>query len=129
VAITTVEVMSVPVSDQDRARAFYTDVLGFTLEMDTEFAGGGMRWVMLRPPGGGTAITLVNWFDEMTPGWLRGSVLGCDDIEQTAASLRQAGVSFNEDDSAEAPWGRYLTFADPDGNGWVLQQTRHNLAG
>ena len=97
--------------------------------MDTEFTGGGTRWAMLRPPGSGTAITLVNWFDEMTPGWLRGSVLGCDGIEQTAASVRQAGVSFNEDEIAEAPWGRYLTFADPDGNGWVLQQTRHNLAG
>jgi len=128
-ALTSIEVMSVPVSDQARAKKFYTDVLGFTLEMDSEFPDGSMRWVMLRAPGGGTAITLVTWFDTMTPGWLRGTVLGCDDIDQTVAGLTQRGVSFNEDAIAEAPWGRWTSFADPDGNAWILQQTNTEFTG
>jgi catechol 2,3-dioxygenase-like lactoylglutathione lyase family enzyme len=126
-ALTSIEVMSVPVSDQEQAKTFYADVLGFTCEMDSGFNDGSMRWVMLRPPGGGTAITLVNWFDEMKPGWLRGTVLGCDDIESTWAALKERGVTFNEDKIADAPWGRSLTFADPDGNGWVLQQTNREF--
>ena len=67
-ALTNLEVISVPVSDQDRAKQFYADALGFTPEMDTSFGGGDMRWVMLRPPGGGAAITLVTWFESMPPG-------------------------------------------------------------
>jgi predicted enzyme related to lactoylglutathione lyase len=55
--------------------------------------------------------------------------LGCDDIEQTAASLKSRGVSFHEDAIEEAPWGRWLTFDDPDGNGWVLQQTNPEFGG
>ncbi len=128
-ALTSIEVVSIPVGDTDRSKCFYADVLGFSLEIDSTFGDGGMRWVMLRPPGGGTAITLVTWFEEMTPGWLRGTVLGCDDIEQTAAELTKRGVTFNEDAVAEAPWGRWLTFADPDGNGWVLQQTNREFSG
>lgn len=127
-AVSSIEVVSVPVSDQELARKFYAETLGFTVAMDAPF-GDGMRWLMLRPPGGGTAITLVTWFDTMTPGWLRGTVLGCDDIEQTAAELKGRGVSFNEDAIAEAPWGRWLTFDDPDGNAWVLQQTSPEFAG
>jgi catechol 2,3-dioxygenase-like lactoylglutathione lyase family enzyme len=123
-AVTSIEVMSVPVSDQDQAKKFYTEVLGFSCEMDSGFAGGTMRWLMLRPPGGGSAITLVTWFEEMTPGWLRGTVLGCDDLEATAAELRERGLTFHSDDVTEAPWGRWLTFGDPDGNGWILQQTK-----
>jgi catechol 2,3-dioxygenase-like lactoylglutathione lyase family enzyme len=126
-AVTSIEVMSVPVSDQDEAKKFYTEVLGFSCEMDSGFADGTMRWVMLRPPGGGTAITLVTWFDEMTAGWLRGTVLGCDDLAATAADLRQRGLSFDSDEIAEAPWGRWLTFADPDGNTWILQQSNQEF--
>jgi catechol 2,3-dioxygenase-like lactoylglutathione lyase family enzyme len=121
-ALTSLLVVSVPVSDQDRAKQFYADVLGFSVAMDATFAGGSMRWVMLRPPGGGTAITLVTWFETMPAGALTGSVLGCDDLEQTLAQLSDRGVSFAEDEIQEAPWGRWKTFADPDGNGWVLQQ-------
>jgi catechol 2,3-dioxygenase-like lactoylglutathione lyase family enzyme len=129
VALTSIEVMSVPVSDQERAKKFYAEVLGFTVEMDSEFADASMRWLMLRAPGGGSAITLVNWFDTMTPGWLRGTVLGCDDIDKTVGELTRRGVIFNEDAIAEAPWGRWMTFADPDGNGWVLQQTNREFTG
>lgn len=122
-ALSGIEVISVPVTDQDAAKKFYSETLGFAVGMDATFADGTMRWVMLRPPGGGTAITLVTWFDTMPPGSQRGTVLGCDDIERTAAGLQARGVVFHEDGVQEAPWGRWLTFDDPDGNAWVLQQT------
>ncbi len=121
-ALTNLEVISVPVSDQDLAKSFYTGKLGFSVEMDSSFAGGSMRWVMLRPPGSGTAITLVTWFETMPAGSLKGSVLGCDDLEKTLADLAARGVTFAEEEIQEAPWGRWKTFDDPDGNSWVLQQ-------
>src|SRR6185312_3487651 len=96
-ALTNLEVVSDPVSDQDRAKAFYAEQLGFAIEMDSSFGdGGGMRWVALRPPGSGTAITLVTWFDTMPAGSLKGAVLGCDDLEKTLADLEARGVSFHE---------------------------------
>jgi catechol 2,3-dioxygenase-like lactoylglutathione lyase family enzyme len=121
--LNSLQVVSIPVSDQDRARDFYADVLGFAVEVDSDFGNGSMRWVMLRPPGSATAITLVTWFDTMPAGSLRGSVLGCDDLEQTLAELSGRGLVFAEDAIQEAPWGRWKTFADPDGNSWVLQQS------
>ena len=127
-AISNLSVVSVPVSDQDRAKAFYVGQLGFTEQMDTSF-GEGMRWVMLRPPGSGAAITLVTWFDTMPAGSLRGSVLSCDDLDKTLADLAARGVGFNEDEVQEAPWGRWKTFDDPDGNGWVLQQDNPGFGG
>jgi len=126
-ALNNLQVVSVPVSDQDRARQFYAEQLGFTVEIDSSF-GEGMRWIMLRPPGSGTAITLVTWFDTMPAGSMRGAVLGCDDLEQTLAELAGRGVRFSEDEIQDAPWGRWKTFADPDGNSWVLQQNKPGFA-
>ncbi len=128
-SIVNLEVVSVPVSDQDRAKQFYMGKLGFTLEMDSSLGDGGMRWVMLRPPGSGTRITLVTWFETMPAGALKGSVLGCDDIARTADELAARGVTFSEDEIQEAPWGRWKTFDDPDGNGWVLQQSNPDFGG
>jgi catechol 2,3-dioxygenase-like lactoylglutathione lyase family enzyme len=127
-ALTNLSVVSVPVSDQDRAKRFYADTLGFSVDIDSSF-GDGMRWVMLRPPGSGTAITLVTWFETMPAGSLKGSVLSCDDLDKTLADLAARGVSFNEDEAQEAPWGRWKTFDDPDGNGWVLQQDNPDFRG
>jgi len=127
-AVTKFEVASVPVSDQDRAKQFYAGQLGFTEQIDAGF-GESMRWVMLRPPGSGTSITLVTWFESMPPGSLKGSVLGCDDLEKTLDELSARGVSFNEAEIQQTPWGRWKTFDDPDGNGWVLQQTNPDFAG
>lgn len=121
-ALNNLEFVSVPVSDQERAKRFYADKLGFTVLMDDTF-GQGMRWVMLRPPGSGTSITLVTWFGTMPPGSLRGTVLGCDNLEETLGELTARGVTFNEDEIEEAPWGRWKTFDDPDGNGWIVQQS------
>lgn len=121
-ALTNLDVVSVPVSDQERAKQFYVDKLGFAVQVDSTF-GESMRWVMLRPPGSGTSITLVTWFDTMPPGSLKGSVLTCDELEKTLAELSARGVTFAEDEIQEAPWGRWKTFDDPDGNSWVLQQS------
>jgi catechol 2,3-dioxygenase-like lactoylglutathione lyase family enzyme len=127
-AITNFSVVSVPVTDQDRAKSFYAEKLGFSAEVDSSF-GEGMRWVMLRPPGSGTAITLVTWFDTMPAGSLKGSVLSCHDLDKTLADLAARGVGFNEDEVQEAPWGRWKTFDDPDGNGWVLQEDNPDFPG
>jgi len=121
------ETVVVPVSDVDRAKAFYVDTLGFELVADTEM-GPGQRWVQVKPSGGETSITLVTWFESMPPGSLTGTVLGCEDLEQTLEELSERGVVFAEDKIQEAPWGRWKTFTDPDGNGWVLQQNTAGFA-
>ena len=119
--ISGVQLFSLPVSDQDRAKAFYVDVLGFELVNDAQM-GPGMRWVQVRPPGGATSITLVTWFETMAAGTIKGTVLETDDLEADVARLRSLGVDIPGDIEA-APWGRYVTFDDPDGNGLVLQET------
>jgi catechol 2,3-dioxygenase-like lactoylglutathione lyase family enzyme len=116
-----ISVMSVPVSDPDTSKAFYMEKLGFRVVMDEEF-GPGLRWCMLRPPGEGTAITLVTWFDTMPPGSLRGAVLSVPDIEAAVEDLRGDGVLTEDDEIEAAPWGRWVTVDDPDGNSWVVQQ-------
>ena len=120
-ALNNLEVVSVPVSDQDQAKRFYAGQLGFAVVMDSAF-GEDMRWVMLQPPGSRTRVTLVTWFDTMPAGSLRGTVLGCDDLEQTLGELAARGVTFHEETIQEAPWGRWKTFDDPDGNSWIVQQ-------
>jgi catechol 2,3-dioxygenase-like lactoylglutathione lyase family enzyme len=119
-AITAVQLFSLPVTDQDRARGFYVDVLGFELVNDSEM-GPGMRWVQVRPPGAATSVTLVTWFPTMAPGSSKGTVLGTDDLDGELARLRGLGVVI-EGDIQEAPWGKFVTFDDPDGNGIILQQ-------
>lgn len=118
---THISVVSIPVSNPDVAKAFYMDMLGFELVMDSRF-GAGLRWVMLRPPGAETAVTLVTWFDTMPPGSLRGTVLSVANIDATAASLRAKMLLDDDDEIQSAPWGRWVSVEDPDGNGWVIQQ-------
>jgi len=114
----SVDILSVPVADQDRSKAFYTEKLGFTVRAD-EPMGSDQRWVQLQPPAGGASITLVTWFDAMAPGSLRGVVLGVDDADASYAELVSRGVPFSGE-LEDAPWGRFATFTDPDGNGFVL---------
>jgi catechol 2,3-dioxygenase-like lactoylglutathione lyase family enzyme len=120
------QLFSVPVSDQDRARDFYVDVLGFALLADQQFTPE-MRWVMVAPPGAQTALTLVTWFPSMPPGSLQGTVLETDDLEGDVAALSAKGVAVSE--LQDAPWGRFVTFADPDGNGLVLQASASSAPG
>jgi predicted enzyme related to lactoylglutathione lyase len=81
-----------------------------------------MRWVMLRLPGTETAITLTTWFESMPAGTLRGTVLSVPDIEAAAAGFRSKGLIDEDTEIESAPWGRWVTIEDPDGNGWVVQQ-------
>jgi catechol 2,3-dioxygenase-like lactoylglutathione lyase family enzyme len=122
-AIRHVQLVSVPVSDQDRAKEFYVDVLGFALLTDQQLTPD-MRWVMVAPPGAQTALTLVTWFPSMLPGSLQGMVLETDDLERDIEVLSDRGVTVSE--LQEAPWGRFVTLADPDGNGIVLQASAAN---
>ena len=121
--VTHVQVLSVPVSDQDRARDFYVDTLGFDLIADYPMGPGG-RWVQVAPKGAATTLTLVTWFPTMPPGSLKGLVLETDDLDGDVTSLRERGVAFADGGIQLAPWGRYATFDDPDGNGIALQSTR-----
>jgi catechol 2,3-dioxygenase-like lactoylglutathione lyase family enzyme len=118
-------IVSVPVSDQDRAKTFYTDVLGFVVGRDSPFRDNA-RWIEVKPTTDSTlTITLVTWFPSMPPGSLRGLVLLADDLDATYATLQKRGLS-TATAIQSAPWGRYATFSDPDGNGWVLQEARQS---
>ncbi|MGC9962389.1 MAG: VOC family protein [Acidimicrobiales bacterium] len=115
-----ISVISVPVSNPDVAKDFYVGVLGFEVEMDQ--VSPAMRWVMLRLPGTQTAVTLTTWFETMPPGSLRGTVLSVTDIEGALAELRAKGAVDDDAEIESAPWGRWITVEDPDGNGWIIQQ-------
>ena len=121
-AIQQIDVVSVPVSDQERAKAFYLDTLGFRLVRDNPM-GPEQRWIQVVPPGGGVSLTLVTWFPTMTPGALKGLVLQTDDIHADYAALAARGLAFHGAIQEEG-WGTFATFDDLDGNGWVLSQSR-----
>jgi len=117
--IRSFEILSVPVSDQQRAKRFYTEVLGFELVRESPM-GPGMSWIQLAPPGQSVTIALVTWFETMKPGGLQGVMVNTEDIDAEHAALRGRGLELSE--IKQEPWGRYAMFADPDGNGWVLRQ-------
>jgi len=119
-SLTRIQLLSVPVADQDRARDFYVGTLGFDLVADSPM-GPAQRWVQVRPRGGQTSITLVTWFATMPPGSLKGLVIETDDLEGDIKALAARGLTIG--DIQTAPYGRYVTFDDPDGNGLVLQAT------
>jgi predicted enzyme related to lactoylglutathione lyase len=116
-------IVSVPVADQARAKAFYAEKLGFVVTMEAKDAmGPGKSWITVRPSGGGASLTLVNWFETMPAGSLRGLVIATADLDGEHARLKTAHVDI--DDIKDAPWGRYATLRDSEGNGLVLQQAR-----
>ena len=119
-AVRGVRVVSVPVSDQDRAKAFYVDTLGLRLDRD-DASVPGLRWVQVSPTGGAPALTLVTWFDTMPAGSLQGLVLTCDDLQADYAALVARGVEFDAP-LRQQPWGAEAVLRDPDGNRIVLQQ-------
>ena len=116
--IAQVQTVSVPVSDQERARDFYVNTLGFELRSDNEW-GEGMRWIEVAPKGSTTSLTLVTWFESMPPGSLQGLVVATDDIRPTHEELVAKGVPFDSPPT-EMPGGTQAVFRDPDGNGLVL---------
>lgn len=115
--IDRIQLVSLPVSDQDRARDFYVGTLGLELVRDNPM-GPDQRWVEVAPMGAQTGITLVTWFPSMPPGSTKGLVLQTNDVDGDVSRLRDAGVAV--DGPQEAPWGRFATLDDPDGNGIVL---------
>ena len=114
--------VSVPVSDQDRAKQFYAETLGFEVVADNPNGNVG-RWIDLEIPGGGAGITLVTWFKEMPPGSMKGLVLEVDDMDASVAEWSARGLKLTSAPK-DTEFGRFATFDDPDGNGWVLMQPK-----
>ena len=108
----TIEIISIPVTNQERSKQFYED-LGFTLLAEAPF-GEGQKWVQLGFPGHDSSITLVTWFPKMPPGCQQGFVIKTDSLEQDIEELTAKGISVGKID--ETPWGRFATVKDPDGN-------------
>jgi predicted enzyme related to lactoylglutathione lyase len=120
VAVQDVTVVSVPVSDQQRAKAFYVETLGFELQREDDSIPG-TRWVQVAPKAGTTALTLVTWFDSMPPGSLRGLVLSSSNLQADYEQLVARGVEF-DGPPQQQPWATEAVLYDPDGNRLVLQQ-------
>ncbi|HZO05942.1 MAG TPA: glyoxalase superfamily protein [Solirubrobacterales bacterium] len=113
------ELVQVPVSDVDRAKAFYADQLGFVAEHDHRVSDE-LRFVQLTPPGSACSISLTTGAHEMAPGSIEGLQLVVADADAARAELLERGVEASE--VQEFPWGRFVFFADPDGNRWAVQQ-------
>jgi len=113
------ELVGVPVTDVDRAKAFYVDQVGFNADHD-HVVSDTLRFVQLTPPGSGCSITIGTGVSEMEPGSQKGLQLVVDDIEVARDELRARGVQTS--DVNDMPWGRFIFFSDPDGNGWAVQQ-------
>ncbi len=116
-----IKIVSVPVSNQDRAKAFYVEALGFELVADNAM-DPDQRWLQVAPKGSATALTLVTWFPSMARGSMKGMVFETDDIEAAYGELSTRGVKFSSTIQTEF-WGTFAPFDDPDGNGWVLAQS------
>lgn len=116
-----ISVVSVPVSDQTKAKSFYVDQLGLSLIAETTF-GDELRWIQVGVPGSQTSLTLVTWFDEMPPGSLRGLVIDCADLDAEYHALTERGVPFLGPPSAQ-PGGTFAILTDPDGNQIGLRQS------
>jgi catechol 2,3-dioxygenase-like lactoylglutathione lyase family enzyme len=113
------ELVAVPVSDVDRAKAFYVDQAGFTLDHDHTISDD-LRFVQLTPPGSACSITIGKGVTDAAPGSYRGLQVVVEDADAAHAELAGRGVEVSE--VQEFPWGRFVFFADPDGNGWAVQQ-------
>ena len=131
------ELVLIPVSDVDRAKAFYTEQLGFVLDVDTTPAEGFR--VVQPPPGSACSVTIGTGLTDAEPGSYRGTHLVVADIEAARAELAGRGVGVSEVrhfdreqgewqpgvDPAHADYGSFADFRDPDGNSWVLQEVGH----
>jgi predicted enzyme related to lactoylglutathione lyase len=113
------ELVTIPVSDVDRAKGFYAETIGFAVDHD-HAVGDGLRFVQLTPPGSACSIALGTGLTEAEPGSVKGLQMVVDDIEATRAELVGRGASVSE--VQDFPWGRFVFFDDPDGNEWALQQ-------
>src|SRR5829696_6488022 len=113
------ELITVPVSDVDRAKAFYVDQVGFNADHDHRVSDE-LRFVQLTPRGSACSIALTTGAHEMEPGTIEGLQLVVEDADAARAELLERGVEASE--VQEFPWGRFTFFKDPDGNGWSVQE-------
>ena len=113
------ELVTVPVSDIDRAKAFYVDQVGFRVEQDAR-VDQTHRFVELMPPGSTCSIALTSGYIDAQPGSLQGVQLDVEDADAAQSLLRARGVAVSE--VQEFPWGRFCFFTDPDGNGWSVHE-------
>jgi predicted enzyme related to lactoylglutathione lyase len=115
-----IELLSVPVADIDRAKEFYVDRIGFTLDHD-HTVSEEIRFVQITPPGSACSFVLATkGMSEMAPGTQQGIQAVVPDADQALRHLQDNGVECRGVE--EFPWGRFVFFSDPDGNGWALQQ-------
>jgi catechol 2,3-dioxygenase-like lactoylglutathione lyase family enzyme len=134
------EVTVIPVSDVDRAKQFYAEKLGFAVDVDHR-AGESFRVVQLTPPGSAASISIGTGITTAAPGSYQGMHLVVDDIEAARAELAGRGVEVSEPfhfgaegqtpglHPERADYGTYLSFSDPDGNGWLIQEVRQRAPG
>jgi catechol 2,3-dioxygenase-like lactoylglutathione lyase family enzyme len=115
----TLELIAVPVSDVDRAKDFYATKAGFHLDHD-HVVSDEIRFVQLTPPGSACSIAIGRGIVDAAPGSVAGLQLVVSDIEAARADLAGRGVDVTE--VQDFPWGRFVFFADPDGNRWSVQQ-------
>jgi predicted enzyme related to lactoylglutathione lyase len=113
------ELVGVPVSDVDRAKAFYTEQVGFNLDHD-HTVSDEIRFVQLTPPGSACSIAIGKGVVDTPPGSLQSLQLVVADADAARAQLVERGVDASE--VQEFPWGRFVFFKDPDGNGWAVQE-------
>ena len=113
------ELVAVPVSDMDRAKRFYTEQVGFNADHDHQ-VNPDLRFVQLTPPGSACSIALGTGLTDAAPGSVTGLQLVVSDIEAARTHLADGGVQVSE--VQDFPWGRFVFFADPDGNRWSVQQ-------
>jgi predicted enzyme related to lactoylglutathione lyase len=114
------ELIQVPVSDVDRAKDFYVDKVGFTLDHDHKVTDE-VRFVQITPPGSGCSIAIGTGLGDkpMEPGSLQGLQIVVGDINEAHSHLSRNGVEVS--DIQHFPWGDFVFFSDPDGNGWAIQ--------
>jgi catechol 2,3-dioxygenase-like lactoylglutathione lyase family enzyme len=124
------EVVPIPVSDVERAKRFYSEQVGFVVDLDT-WLGDEVRLVQLTPPGSGCSIHLSSGMLNMPPGVLEGLMLVVSDIEAARAELVERGVEASPVqhvvdgewvEGRGGDWNSFVFFSDPDGNDWVLQE-------
>jgi catechol 2,3-dioxygenase-like lactoylglutathione lyase family enzyme len=114
-----IELVPVPVTDVDRAKDFYVDQVGFNADHD-HVVSPELRFVQLTPPGSACSVVLGVGITEMAPGSQKGIQMVVADADAARSELVARGVECSDVD--EQPWGRFVYFADPDGNTWSLQQ-------
>jgi predicted enzyme related to lactoylglutathione lyase len=113
------ELVAVPVSDVDRAKAFYEEKVGFNADHDQQ-VNPSLRFVQLTPPGSACSIYIGTGLTTMKPGLIEGLQMVVPDIEKAHDQLAERGVAVS--DIQDLAWGRFVYFSDPDGNKWAVQQ-------